>query len=127
MRLWSPKVWCKGGATAWIELTGTDEEFSSVINLVDGGYEAAHVKVDVDFDDATPVANVEIAFYSSLDGSGFDTIPFSKVTLDNGIDPSDLSWDISGYAYFKIGYKQTAADTDNGVRTSYRNWKDVSS
>jgi len=124
---WSSQVWIEGDAVpTWTTLSSTTEEFSATVNMETDGYEAAHVKAEVDFQ-GSPNGNIEIAFYGSLDGSDWDSVPFHKITMDKDAGDNDLSFVIAGYSYWRMGFVNTnGADTANKVRASYKGWNYVS-
>ncbi len=124
---WTSQTWIEGdGTPTWTTLSGTTEEFSSDVDMDTNGYEAAHVQIYTDFQ-TSPNGDIEVAFYGSLDGSTYDTIPFHKITIDNAADLNDLSFMISGYNHFRLGFVNTnGSDTGNKVRAAHKSWNYIS-
>ena len=112
----------EGGASSWTTLSGTTEEYSSDVDLETNGYEGAHVIVEVDFD-SSPTDDVKIKLYGSLDGSDYDDIPIWQQTIDNGIDPCQISFIVHDLAHFRLGFQQTGSTNSHNIRASYQAWR----
>ena len=120
-RNFASQAWIEGGAAAWTTLSGTTEEFSSDVDLVTSGYEGANVMVEVNFD-ATPTDDVNVRFYGSQDGTNYDDVPLYQVRVENGTDPSQLSFVVYGLAHFRVSFQQTGSTNSHDVRASYMAW-----
>lgn len=119
MGTWSAQSWIEGGAGSFTTLSGVTEEFSADVDLVTGGDILADVMVEVEFD-SSPTDDVEVAFYGSQDGTNYDDVAFSKIVIDNGTDPAQLTFTIIGKSHFRVGFKQTGSTDSHDVRASYR-------
>ena len=121
-RSWGADTYIEGSAGSWTTLSGTTEEYSSDVDLETGGYEGAHIVVEVDFD-ASPTDDVIVNVYGSLDGSNYDKVPVSSFRLDKGTDPTQVSFLVTGLAHFRLGFKQTGATNSHDVRAHYQAWR----
>jgi len=121
-KTWTADTWIEGGSSSWTTLSGTTEQYSSGVDLATDGYEAAQVVAEVDFD-AGPTDDVRVKVYGSLDGTDWDDVPMFEFTIDNGTDPSQVSFIVAGVAHFRVGFQQTGSTDSHNVRAHYRAWR----
>jgi len=119
---WDSQIQIEGSADGYTTLSGTTEEYSAAVDMASGGYEAAHVTVEINYD-ATPTDEVEISLYGSLDGTNFDDTPIWSMQGDKSVDPQQLSFIIKDLAHFRIGIKQTGSTDSHDVRAYCRRWR----
>ena len=119
---WFPDFWIEGEKNSYTNLSGTTEEYSENVFLEAGGSKGAHVGVEVDFN-ALPTDDIEVAIYSSLDGSSYDDVPMYKMVIDNGVDRVGMSFIVKDVAHFRIGFKQTGSTDNHGVKAHYQAWR----
>lgn len=110
-----------GSGDGYVTLSGTTESFSSDIDLETNGYEGVHVIVEINYD-ATPIDEVEIAIYGSLDGSAYDDTPIFKMRGDHDVDPQQISLIIRDLLHARIGVKQTGSTDSHDVRAYIQPW-----
>jgi len=111
-------------ATSATQLTSiTTEQFFTSVPLA-APNEIVHVDVDINFP-TTPTDNAVISVYGSLQGTAdYDDIPFLTFIVDNGTDPSKVSFKVFGYYQFRVGVKRdgstdtiTSGDMDHRIGT----------
>lgn len=115
------------GVPTYTTLSGTTEEFSADVDLTT--HESVHVEVEVTFE-TTPADDVDVNVYpsddSTYDGEEISVMSFRVLKKDN--DARYLSFDVSGYAHFRLGFVQTVGtDTANKVRAWHKRakWTDA--
>ena len=119
---WTAQTWIEGTASTWTSLPpGTTVEYSTAVDLETSGYEGAHVIIEVDFV-AGPTDDLKVKLYGSLDGTDFDDIPIYEFTIDNGTDPCQVSFIVSGLAHFRLGFQHTGSTDSHNVRAAYQAW-----
>ena len=118
---WSSQTQVIGTSDGYVNLS-TTEVFSSDIDLETNGYEGAHVIVEIDYA-SSPTDEVTINFYGSLDGVNYDDTPFLSMQGDNGTDPQQLSFIITGYAHIRIGLVQDGSTDTHTARAYYQAWR----
>jgi len=120
-KAWSAQTQIVGAGDAFITLAGTTESFSAGVDLEANGYEGSHVITEIEYD-ATPVDQVKIKLYGSLDGTNYDDTPIWEMMGDMTIDPQQLSFIIKDLAHYRIGFQQTGATDSHDVRAYVKNW-----
>lgn len=119
---WTDQTQILGSGGGWVTLSGTNETFSSDVDLETNGYEGAHVTVEVDFD-PSPTDDVEVALYASLDGSNWDDTALTKLRISRQTDPNQISLIVRDVAHFRLGAKQTGSTDSHSVRAYYEAWQ----
>jgi len=120
---WQDTSWIAGGASSWDTLSGTTESDSDVVDMVTGGYSGAFVTVEIDYNDTTPTAEVNILIYPSYDGTNFDDTPMWSMQGDLDVDPQQLSFVIRDIPYFKVSFAQDdTADDEHVIRANIREY-----
>ena len=110
-----------GSNDGWVTLSGTNETFSSDVDMVTNGYEGVHMIVEVDYD-ASPTDDVDVNLYGSLDGANFDNTPFWSVRLDNSFSTQQIGFIVRDMAHFRISVRQTGSTDSHNVRSYIRPW-----
>lgn len=112
-----------GGDTASTQLTSvtnTEQFFSQTPQL--NPRETAHCQVDVDFV-TTPTDDMVVSVYGTLDDTSenWDDVPLLQFVVDNGTDPSAVSFLITGVYKFRVGVAASGAtDTHTSADMSHR-------
>ena len=115
-----------GSKVSATQLTSiTTEQFfsfggSTVIPLNPG--ETAKVQVTADFP-TTPTDHAVVAIYGTLDDSSetWDLVPHIEFLIDKALDPSIVSFLVSGLYRFRIGIRRSGTtDTITDADCSYR-------
>lgn len=119
---WDSKLQIEGVDDSYTTLSGIIEEYSADVDMESGGYEAAQVFVEIDYD-VTPTDEVLISLYGSLDGEIFDNSPIWTISGDKTIDPQRLSFIVEDLAHFRLGFKQTGSSDSHNVRAYARPWR----
>jgi hypothetical protein len=95
----------------------TTEQYFDAIVL--DNYAGVHVQIEVNFP-GSPTDDAIIAVYTRVDGTNWDVVPLFEQTIDNGDDPSRVSFHLSGYYEFRVGIRRsgttdtiTSADQDS--------------
>lgn len=123
---WASVAQIIGSGDGYITLSGTTEIFSSDVNMETNGYEGAHVIIEMDYD-ASPIDEVKIKLYGSLDGTNYDDTPIWEMQGDHDVDPQQLSFIIKDLAHFRIGVQQTGSTNSHNVRAYVKQWNYQSS
>lgn len=118
---WAAAAQIEGSGDGYTTLSGTTEAYSSDVDLETSGYEGAHVIVEINFD-GTPTDDVKVKLYGSLDGSNYDDVPLWEMTIDNGVDPCQISFVVRDLAHFRLGFQQTGATDSHDVRAYQQSW-----
>lgn len=98
--------------------TGTN---SSDVDLETSGYEGTHVTVDADFP-VSPTDNLIVEIYASLDGTNYDDTPISKLTIDNGTDPNQVSFIVRDVAHFRLTVLRDGSTDTITVTAKHQPW-----
>jgi hypothetical protein len=112
---WSGKT----SATQLTDVT-TEQFFDQTPTLTPG--ELLSVEIEADFP-GSPTDNLLVKCYGTLDDSteSWDDLPFFQITINNGIDPSKVSFAISGVYKFRIGVQRDGStDTIPFVDMAFR-------
>ena len=105
-----------GTADGYVTLSGTTQQFSSVIDC--NGWLGFAVTVEVDFD-GTPTDNVNVNLYRCRDATPTNPDDVGQVIaqLDKATDPNQRTFVIFGEArYNRIGVVQTGSTNSHDVR-----------
>ena len=121
---WSEPEQIAGVSNGYITLAGTTEQYSSDIDLETGGYDGAHVIVEVNFD-TTPTDYVDVALYGSLDGTNYDDTSLWGQRIDKLTSPNQISFVVRDLAHARVGVKQTGNVNSHDVRIYVQKWKYV--
>ena len=119
--VWASQTQIMGSGGSYTTLSGTTESYSSYVDM--SSSDACHLLVEVNFD-TTPTDNVTISIYGSHDGTNPDDVPLFSMTIDKGVDPSQLSFVVKDLVQFRVGAKQTGATDSHDVRmySRLRSW-----
>lgn len=111
------------GNVAATQLTSiTTEQFFSVTPSLSVS-EGAVVQVDVNFP-ASPTDNAIVAVYARQDGSNFDIEPFMEFEIDNGNDPSRVTFIVKDVFEFRVGVRRSGTtDTITDADMDSRLWE----
>ncbi len=120
-RNWAPQSQIIGASDGYVTLSGTTESYSSDVNLETGGYEGAHITVEINYD-SSPTDEVKIRLCGSLDGSNYDDTPIWEMHGDKSVDPQQLSFVVKDLAHFRIGVRQTGSTDSHDVRAYVQCW-----
>lgn len=121
---WSEQEQVAGVSNGYITLSGVTEQYSSDIDLETGGYDGAHVIVEVNFD-VTPTDYVDVAVYGSLDGTNYDDTSLWGQRIDKLTSPNQISFVVRDLAHARVGVKQTGNVNSHDVRIYVQKWKYV--
>lgn len=121
---WSDPEQIAGVSNGYITLSGVTEQYSSDIDLETGGYDGAHVIVEVNFD-STPTDYVDVALYGSLDGINYDDTSLWGQRIDKLTSPNQISFVVRDLAHARVGVKQTGNVNSHDVRIYVQKWKYV--
>lgn len=121
---WSEPEQIAGVSNGYITLSGVTEQYSSDIDLEAGGYDGAHVIVEVNFD-STPTDYVDVALYGSLDGTNYDDTSLWGQRIDKLTSPNQISFVVRDLAHARVGVKQTGNVNSHDVRIYVQKWKYV--
>lgn len=104
--------------------TTQGETVSDAIDNVTGGYFGNQIRVDVTWH-ASATVNVMASIYASTDNSNFDDVPFQSVECSVSANTTkQLTFMVRDLAYFKIGIKHTANESNAAVVTvTQRPWR----
>ena len=108
----------EGVADGYTTLSGTTEEFSSVVTMDTGGEMVAIAYVEINYD-ATPTDNVVIKVYRGRDNTAGtrDTRPCVMIYGDNSVDPERISVPIPAANNWWISVTQDGSTDSHDVRT----------
>jgi len=99
------------------------EEYTDDINLESGGHEGAQVEVHADFQ-TSPVDDLQVNVYPSLDGSNYDDLPVFSFLIKNDVDQPQRTFIIKDLAHFRVGVVQTgSSDSTNEVGVWCKKWR----
>lgn len=111
-------AWTSETSATQLTSITTEQFFSTTPTLTPR--ELAHCKVKIDFP-GTPTDHGVVSVYGSLDGSNWDNTPLMQFTVDNGIDPNQVSFVVMGIYQFRVGVKRSGStDTLTSADFSYR-------
>jgi hypothetical protein len=111
-----------GAGDGYATLSGVTETLSSDVDLITDGYMGAEVTVEVNFD-STPTDYVQVNIYPGRDASNYDDSPAFGMLIDKAIDPHQKTFNVDGYAHFKVGVVQTGSTDSHDVRAYVKRWK----
>jgi len=108
----------EGTADGYSTLSGTTEEYSSIVNMDTSGNTGAIVYVEVNYD-STPTDQVTISLYRHRTNSTDtrDTTAVWAMQGDKSVDPQRISFTVTDCHYFSVGVKQSGSTDTHDVRT----------
>jgi hypothetical protein len=106
-----------GGSAAYVNDTG---EYSELIDL--SQWEGCHCFVQANFDGTTDDLVIEV-LATNDSGDHYDNIPIFSFTVDNGTDPSNVSFIITSVYGFRVLFKSSGATGAINVMFRYRRWR----
>jgi hypothetical protein len=107
-----------GGSDA--DVDGT-ERFSSDVDLETDGHEGVHCHLKYDASGTTD--DLEVAIYSSLDGTNYDDIAMHKFTADNnGGAETEISFVVKDIAHFRVGLKRSGSTDTFEAHLTCQRW-----
>lgn len=106
-----------GGSAASVDDTGQDSEFIDISQ-----WEGCHCFVEADFPGG-PTDDLVIDVLATNDGTNYDNIPIFSFTVDNGTDPSNVSFIVTSVYGFKVNFASSGGTDNINVFFRYRRWR----
>jgi hypothetical protein len=107
-----------------VDIDGT-ERFSSDVDLETDGHEGAHCHLKYDASGTTD--DLEIAVYSSLDGTNYDDIAMTKFIADNNSGAeTEISFVVKDVAHFRAGLKRSGNTDIFEAHLTCQRWNYIS-
>lgn len=101
---------------------GTEKTSTAYIDLSE--YFGAHVVCDTSFSSTAAAPDgVTYKFYAGLTTANFDDSPFFSQDVSTTPDPNQLSVDVSGFRYIRVGVVQDSSDDSHSTWVYYSRYR----